>query len=319
MKFFFRAFFVFIFLLLTFQIITDSFLKPFPRFDLLNTYLEEKKQIIYLGDSVIFSGANNDTDHSSISEMTEKMNNGITIGDYSSPAYNPILYEGIMDYLSRQSYKPEAVILPVNLRSFSPLWKDNPMFQFEKEKFYFTSQIPLLYHFYKPLAVMRAINANTISWDSYYGIPVYYGEKQVGTMKDFDNEKKFASSTEAKIREKYIVSYLFNLKQDDRSLLALERTLDIATHSGIKVYLYITPLDHEKGEDYFGKDFTTQIQKNAKIVCDMVKEKGFQCLDLSSRLPHKNFSTPDYPVEHLDQSGRTYVAEQVTKTFLKRR
>jgi len=318
MKNFFRASPLFIFLLFVFQIILDSFLMPFPRFDLLNNYLSEQKQIIYLGDSVIFSGANGDIDHSSIASMVERLSKEVTIGDYSSPAYNPWLYEGIMEYLSRQQYKPEAVILPVNLRSFSPLWEDNPMYQFEKERFYFTSQVPLLYHFYKPLAVMRAVNANTISWSEYYKIPVFYGDKGVGIVKDFDDEKKFASSTEEKIREKYTASYMFNLKKDDRNLRAIERTLDLSTRAGIKVYLYVTPLDYVVGETYLGGDFPEQIQTNAKLVCDTVKAKGFQCLDLSFGLSHENFSTPDYPVEHLGQEGRLYVAEQISKTFLKK-
>ncbi len=222
-----------------------------------------------------------------------------------------------MEYISQQQHKPEAVIIPVNLRSFSPVWEYNPTYQFEKARFVLTSRTPLLYHFYEPLAVFRAVNANTILWTNYYKLPVYYGNTQVGTVNDFDNKVKFASTTEENIRKKFIVAYMSALKDSDNNLIYLKKTIDIANKSGIKVFLYITPVDYEMGEKYVGSDFLKMVRSNVNTVCSSMAKKNINCLDLSLSLEHKDFFSPPYPVEHLNQDGREYIAEQITKTFFR--
>ena len=318
MKKFLYKLIIFIFVCLSLQVILAQYiLPPIPEIKLLNKYLQEKYQIIYFGDSVLQYTDTSDTDKSGVVKMLSKINPAYTIADMSYSAYDVGVYEKMMEYISRSSYKPEAIIIPIGLRSFSPEWDRRPVYQFEKQKFILGAS-PLLADFYRPLAIFGVIKENPISDKQFFDTPVYYGKTQIGTVLYFENDEMFASTSPENIRNKYVYSYMESLSPDHRKIKSLTNLLDSAKKQGIRVYVYITPLDYEGGREFVGPDFTIQTKANADLICSVVQEKNVPCLNLAFSLGTEYFSHPAYPSEHLKQAGREFIALKVNEFFLKK-
>jgi hypothetical protein len=289
-----------------------------PEISLLKKYLQDKYDLIYLGDSVIKSAPDDEADKASISEILAKIRPELKIGDLTRGAYNPTIYETLLSYISRSPYRPKAVIIAINLRSFSPEWDRRPEYQFEKEKLFLSSSIPFFASFFKPLAVFRAINVTTVTYEDWFNTPVYNGLLKVGTVQDFENQKKFNLINEDNIRAKYIYEYLYSLDSEQRELKSLEKTIALAKAAGIQVYVYLTPIDYQEGKKYLGDDFIKQTSANANLICSVIKEQGLPCLNLAFSLDSSYFNHPAYPNEHLKSEGRKFVAEHINNFFLKK-
>ena len=120
----------------------------------LKHYLDNKADILYLGDSTIHHYSPQDLNRGAISEMIQDILPHYSIGRISAAAYNMDLFAEIVKYASYHHHDPKIIIIPINLRSFSPEWDMRPEYQFEKEKLFLTlARHNLLFKFYKPLSV----------------------------------------------------------------------------------------------------------------------------------------------------------------------
>lgn len=309
---------IFLSIIIGLQILIAVIEVPIPLISSLNSLLKEKPQIVYLGDSVIQHVADYDKDQSSIAEILRRLEKTQSIGDGSSSAHHLGIYEAVISYIANFESKPEAVILPINLGSFSPQWDQRPEYQFEKEMFALTNHSRLITSFYRPLAIFRAINVNTIPDSEFYQTPVFYRDQMVGTVSDFENPQKFKKVTPENLRAKYIYNYMYQLDSGHRKLKSLEKILATAANSGIRLFVYITPIDYEGGTKYVGPDFNDQVGFNAKTACSIVAAEKLPCLNLAFALESEYFDHPEYPNEHLNERGRAVVAQKLYNFFLKK-
>jgi len=293
------------------QIVIGSASLSYPDFRKLNSFLQGDATIYFFGDSVVDSIAKQDTDTRTISAMLQTRVPEKKIADISHPGYNQTIFEYLADYILRQPKRPEIFVIPVNMGIFSPAW-DKPEYQFEKERFYLTVEPTFLSIFLKPLAVLNVIDVNTVTHEDYIKLPVYYGEKKVGTVANFDGLSRTISNNDTTTRNALIFQYMYALHEDHPDLLSLERTIDHARSAGVKVYIYVTPIDVENGQKYVGPDFLKQVKANVDLVCAKVEQHGAPCLDIAFGVRSEDFS-PTAP--HLNEKGRAFVAEQVAEFF----
>ena len=314
MKKFFYQSIIFSILIVIGQAIIAQYVTPYyPERILLDKYSRDKTRIIYFGDSVIKYAGPDDKDKSTIAEMLSRINPTTTIGDISHGGYYLKIDEEVFKYILKSPNKPEAIILPINLHSFSPGVK-GPGYQFEKEIFYL--RMPrLVTYFYKPLAIFKAININTVKYSDYSQLPVYYGKEKIGVAGDFDNPAIY-SPTEKNIQKLYIFTFMQNLNRNHEQLKSLENIIDLAGKAGIKLYVYLTPINFKEGVKYVGPDFMKQTTANTEIICSVLKEKNIPCLNLAFSLDSGYFASPIYPNEHVNEKGRKFIVEQITKFFL---
>jgi hypothetical protein len=291
--------------------ISHYFTKPWGT-KLLDESLNNGDQILYFGDSVIGSAAASDKDKSSITDMLARLKPGISIADLSRSANHVGLFEAMIEHIARSRKRPEAVIIPINIRNFSPWYDRRPEFQFEKEIFYLTAPSPLVAYFYKPLAVFRAINVNAVPFAEYYQTPVYRGAKKIGTIGDFIHTT-YAVETQENIASGFIFAYMFEIDPHHRQLESIRNMADLADRAGIKTYYYITPIDHVRGEKIHGEEFRKQAEKNTELVCAILEEKNHSCHNFAFSLNPDHFSSPILPSEHLNEKGRMFIAKEVAK------
>ncbi len=293
-------------------VITKLFVPKILEVTMLDEYLKNGTEIIFLGDSVIDSVAESDKDKSSIVAIISKMNPSLTIRALTHGGYHLGVYEVILKNISKSKLKPKIIIIPINLRSFSPGWDMLPVYQFEREQFYFSTS-RLLAYFYKPLAIMKAINTNAVTYSEYLELPVYYGNRKIGMVSEFDNFSKFNVINDKNIRDKFIFDYMYDLSNEHRKIKSMLNIINTAKNNNIQLYIYVTPIDIDNGVKYVGNDFVRQTKKNSNYICYLIKKENLPCLNLSQGLNSSNFNYSVYPNEHLNEKGRRFVAEKISE------
>lgn len=311
MKIFIYKSVIFIGTLVILQALIARYLMPLPQVALLETYLRAGNHIIYFGDSVIQNSPSSDTDHDSIVRMLERMRPGYAVGDLSHPGYHLGIFAAEMGYISRSSSKPEGVVVPIQLRSFSPEWDLRPENQFERDIFSLTDSTQFVSLFYQPLAIFRAIDANSVPYGDFLTSPVYRGTTRVGTVNDFESMKR-GPVTPEKIKQDYIYKYMYDLNLGHRKIVALRDLMETAARAGVDLYIYIAPIDYQGGIKYIGADLTKQVSANADLICRVVTDHSLPCLNLAFSLSSDYFDYPEYPNEHMNQQGRLFVATQLS-------
>ncbi len=279
-------------------------------------YLKKKIDIIYLGDSTTYFVDAHDTDKRKIGQMIRCLAPGYSLAQIAHPAYQADIYLEFCRYIARQPYHPAMIIIPINMRSFSPVWDKQGDSQFEIEKIVlrggFAKQVLLA--IYKPLKILNT-NFHAISPKEFSNTPVFNGTVQVGRVKDFNNPG-FRKHSDDNMKKKILLYYMFSLSPHHRkvkSLVAIAKTL---ASKKIKCIFYLTPIDVNTGEKYFPGGFSRRLAENAALLQSLLAAEGFELLDISAALPSSTFFWYPYPNEHLRQTGRKYVAEKISQRIL---
>ena len=275
---------------------------------LLDKAISDQVNIIFFCDSTNFAYSTQDSDKRTISQMLQSLMPERKILTIDHGAFNMDIYLAFCRYISRSIHKPNVIIIPVNMRSFSPGWDQRPDWQFEQERFFLN--YPLLQSFFKPLAVFKAVSTNEISVERYNKTSVYCDNEVVGTVREFDFRSRDPNSvTDEKIRKKFIFNYMYPLKPDHRKLRSMVEIANVLNSVNIQVIFYVSPLDMETGQKYLPGRFFDRVHANVELAKALLREQNVEPLDLSQSVPAEHFSWTVYPNEHLDQVGRFFVAD----------
>ncbi len=275
----------------------------------LDSYLASDVDVIYFGDSTLTNVSQLDINKAHTYEMLDDMVPQQVSGVPHS-AYHLGLYALFADYIAAQEAQPEVVIMPINLRSFSPVWDLGPPFQFDKERLFLTENNPLwLKAFYTPLSVFGYFDPS-ISFQAYESSPVFDGTEQVGTVREYD-QYLTGGVTDEGVRASVVYFYMAQLTPEHRKLQAMLELIETYNEQDIDVILYLTPIDYEFGEQQLGVRFNRQVLSNTAVITQMLENQDVIFLDLTFDLESEHFNWKNYPNEHLTEYGRFYVAEQL--------
>jgi hypothetical protein len=283
-----------------------------PEIQQLDNLLVHDANVIYFGDSTITSYALFEENKDFISTMLKNIQPDQTIGRISYPAYHMDIFLEYARYIVNQEHLPQTVIIPINLRSFSPGWDLKPSYQFEKEVRFLQQNNDLFVQaFDVPLSIFRWYEPE-ITQQTFETMPVYKGLQKVGTVEEF--ERVFSEDSTLLNKEKILIyNYLYNLSPEHRKLQSLVQLVDVYRANNIDVILYITPIDYQFGESLLGEQFTEQVTQNTTLIASMVEGKDVVFLDLSFDLTSEFFGWHEYPNEHLNENGRFFVAEKLSQ------
>ncbi|HOY09534.1 MAG TPA: hypothetical protein PLB05_05595 [Candidatus Omnitrophota bacterium] len=307
-------------LLFSTLVVTLQFYMPLPR-DLqfkikkIDTILRWKPDVIYFGDSTLNWTAPSDRLKLSMPALLKALLPGSVVVKLVHPSYQMAIYKENLRFFILKKYYPKCVIFPINLRSFSPIWEWQPLWQFEEEVTLINSMLEGWIWFYKPLTVFK-LNHLKLTGYEYLRKKVYMGDKEVGRVRDFDNLDYF-TATDENIRRQMVVRYMYPLSEDHRFIRSMLEIVRMSKAAGIEPVFYITPIDFQTGVRYVGPAFTDQVEKNVAFIQQVLSAEGVEALDLSRSLGTKYFSWPEdvptvlYPNEHLKLRGRIFVVENL--------
>ncbi len=277
--------------------------------------LHWKPDVIYFGDSTLNWTAPSDPLKLTMPELLKSLLPGSVVVKLVHPSYQMAIYKENLRFFLLKKYYPKCVIFPINLRSFSPIWEWQPLWQFEGEVTLINSMLEGWIWLYKPLTVFK-LNHLKLTGYEYLRKKVYMGDKEVGRVRDFDNLDYFIA-TDENIRRQMLVRYMYPLSEDHRFIQAMLDIVRMSKAAGIEPVFYISPIDYQTGIRYAGPAFTDQVEKNVAFIQRVLSAEGVEALDLSRSLGTQDFSWPEdvptvlYPNEHLKLRGRVFVVKNL--------
>jgi len=271
-------------------------------------HMTNSVDIVYFGDSTLYRGRPEETHAPTTPQLLGNLLPEKTIGSVVHDAYDPRLIAAFCDHLIRQPHRPEAIIVPINLRAFSPERSRRPEYQFVREILHLRYDSKLFWAFYRPLAAFGLFNLEPITQEDYFATEVYDADSRIGTF-----EELYARQTEAFDRDMVRALYYYPLDDTHEQLSALKHIAHLCTREGIRPVFYLTPLDYERGNAQLGAEFEQRTAETAQTIANALSARGVEVLDLNHKLSSERFVPVSHPDTYLDQEGKRYVAAELAR------
>jgi hypothetical protein len=284
----------------------------YPGLEIFND--KNNASIVLLGDSTFFTTGTNESDTRSTSTMLQQYHNGTQIHTFAHAAYHLGVYEALVGALCHSDYRPKIVIVPINLRSFSPVWDTRPEYQFYQEIQTIRRHGDTLNLLGIRLYYLFRLNTEELSREKILWLkqPIYFDSKQIGTVQDFNyviNEN--TTDFFPLMRKKFIYNYNYPLNRSHRKISSLLQIIDESRECNITTIFYLVPIDYQMGQVFAGPEFISSVQSNKEVIMRACSEKNATVIDMSFDLPSEDFTYPYIPDEHLNQFGRMYTAHRL--------
>lgn len=271
--------------------------------------------LLVLGDSVHYRVSKDDTDRRPLSQMlSDRMQeSGLDVLCLNYSAYHPRVYAALLGALSRMPNRPAKVVLPINLRCFSPQW-------YLQTDHLFAEEICILDAYSTGQVIPEVTRqSNPDAAETFDATTVCYPDSPLSTIGQFRLIAKAESRSDYqeawKARQIAIFHYLHPLVPDHPQLLGAVEMIQRAARMGIKPVVYLTPINHRHGVRAVGERFEQLVSENVSTVRQALQESaesaGGVFLDWSRAFEDDLFFHPGERTEHLNQAGRLRLAELV--------
>ena len=267
--------------------------------------LQGEPDVFFFGDSTIGCCDPLDTDRRPTTTMLDTALDQRSIGAFANPAYHAEIYELFFNRLLAGNYRPQLVVVPVNLRSMSPIWDCDPAAQVETVQQTLEFEKSVWRRAFAPLA--RTLGAGltpAITRQEYMNQPVYRGEAIVGRVSDFRN---------GSVDQQLVLNYMYSLNERHRKVAALRRIAVAAEVRNLPVLFYVTPVDYQSATDELRHALVAQISQNVDTLRSTLAGSGAEFLDLSLELGSQGFTYDRRVNEHLKSQGRILVSQRLAE------
>lgn len=268
--------------------------------------------VLYLGDSVVERVSRNDLDTRHLGQMVVdnlcQIQSTVCI---SHSAYQIEVFNAFVYALARTRYRPQIVVLPINLRSFSPQWDLNPEWQF-------TEELQRIEEFIGNSSVkLPRIGKRTLSVEEFEATAVSYPHTSFTSVRQFRQLIKASAESDAqkvfRWQQIFVFHYLHPLSLSHPKLRLIQDTLVQLGELNIRTLLYVTPINYQAGEKLIGIDFTNSIQRQVSLVGEQIvaaqHADAARFLDLSTMLGSDCFFHEYDSTEHLNERGRKMISK----------
>lgn len=284
---------------------------PFPELSTLRSSCAEGGiDTLYLGDSVVFTTAPDDVDPRTLGQMVadDSAREVIVIAHGS---YTALMFEEFISHLERTQCLPEAIIIGINPRSFSPNLYARPIFSFGHERAYLRDGPPGgLSHRLENLFLLTP-ERTAEREEAFLSMPVMFGDTPNGTVRD---HFIWLDGTEPDFEEQlagwYIYIYGLSIEEDHPVLESLRGIRSVVERSGTRAIFYITPIDHEDATAHV-PEIGPIIARNIAFLRSQLEGERTVFLDLSATVGHDGFLYRAMPDEHLREASRRELAEEI--------
>lgn len=274
--------------------------------------------VLLLGDSVAERVSWNDYDDRKLSEMIiQNLQSRTDVAAVSYGGFTLDVFYHMVLALEKMKHKPRLVVLPINMRNFSPQWDLEPTWQFRPEieqiqRFIsHPSIVPSVKQVQREvisLEVFNAFDATPVAFDLSPFDRIAQFRLLINAVPATEEQRRFRS------RQIFIFHYTNRLQRGHRKLVALENILKLIQSMGIPFFSYITPLNVEAGERLVGAEFLSVLHANVRMVSEVVgayQAETHSFKDWSETMRSKHFFHVDNATEHLNETGRKWLAESI--------
>lgn len=258
----------------------------------------ENKDIFIVGDCGLMNFSLSDTNKVSIGAMLKKQFSNyrlkqLTMNTMGMRAFYNILLSQFNLYT-----KPKYIFLSVDISVFNGKQHYMPNAQ----------HVDLIEKIYEI--------SNTKNNKLYEYLQIVR-ERYNNSNKVIISNKGYSSSTLGEMKNKVYIkmNYMYKLNIKNEELRYFIKILELFKKENIKPILFILPINYCQGRVYYGDDFIKSYQKNTMMIEKIVKDKGYDLLDLSFMLDEKYFLDTNTMDEAFCYEGRLKVCNKIITYF----
>jgi hypothetical protein len=277
---------------------------------LVDTYIRDGVNVLYFGDSTLYRGDPAEGPQPTLPELLQERMPNMKVGGVYHDAYNPELFLHFVRYLARRDHAVDTIVIPVNLRAFSPERLYRPEYQFVREKVFLSNDSKVFRAFYRPLAVFRAFDLAPINEKIYRDIVAYDGAEAIGALGAIGD-----GFVEDGPVDHIRASYFYPLDEHHAQIRALLEIAALCEANEIRLVLYATPIDTATGERFLPGRFELEVRNRVDIVRQALSDTDAIFLDLATALSPDRFAGHDYPDVYLNAAGKTEVADRLSEAI----
>jgi hypothetical protein len=280
---------------------------------LLDRYLAEKAEIIFFGDSTLYPMMSADADVHCTPLILEEILNA-RVGIVARAAYGPRLYAAYLHYVARHASRPKTVIIPLNLRAFTPGWRLNPGWSFIQER---TAARSLLGEIlWRPMASFKLLRPDATG---FVPAPAFQRPTETTSMSPPSHSDRVDGVNDFTIEE-YEAAWRHHYAAEpptfEADLNDLADACAAAARRGITVIFYLHPVNHQLMEERLGREAVETVRARAKRLTDQLQASGIQPIDLTLALDSGTFAWRLSPLDdHLTGRGRNLIAQRLATVF----
>lgn len=281
-------------------------------------------ELLNFGDSVMSYVSKNDGNKTQLEKLLSDnlTEAGITNAIIHYAGFHlPIFWGLLLDLLSH-GWQPKYVVMPINMRSFSPQWNTHPdychhglVYEFWQRHEEFRSDMMFTNEDLRGLSFEEYIHTE----EQYYGT----GKKINGSFIPWVNYKSTQiEEKHNKYQNLFMWHYMFKLNEKNRRLLLLDNMINWFTVKNIHLICYISPINHKAGEEYVGSTFYEAYRQNLSYIYEVFQKyshEDIRFVDYSFSLDDNYFIHKNETAEHLNYEGRLVLAKLITDQVLKLR
>jgi len=285
---------------------------------------------LIFGDSVALRVADDETCKETLEDLVLAELGRDAALCLSHSAYHSQVFCLFCNALAGLRHRPLSVVLPINLRSFSPSWDLHPDYQFLWE----TATLDDFARGSKELR--EPIESTPIAKAVFQAVPLHLPSGNIRPIGDFLEviasriDESSGVAWNHRMRDIFIFHYFYNLYPAHRKLRYFGSALKTLLRSGIGVGLYATPINCRAGVKYVGGPFEKCVSSNLTIIKTYLRSFGVEAistseltkrarnpkgpvfLDLAFQCDESDFFTPHNPTEHLRAAARKNLAENIS-------
>lgn len=276
--------------------------------------------VLLFGDSVMERVSWHDRDNRTLGRMVADACQPVRVCLAARRSYHPVLFLGLLDLLARLPGRPARIVLPVNLRCFSPQWNLNPIWQFEEELRRIRGLPAGREAAFKPLKALAPEDLPG-PWAEFQALPLDMPGLDSRNMGEFYSlsKKQRIEGEEGRPRttELFRVHYQYTLDDNHRHLRALAGIRDAAAGLGIRLLVYLTPVNYQSGTLHAGVLWEQTLLSHAAKVRQIFDGRpGVDFHDWSRRFGPEAFFHANDPTEHLAEAARKDLSAELSGLLL---
>ncbi|MBF0605452.1 MAG: hypothetical protein HQL07_17400 [Nitrospirae bacterium] len=297
--------------------------------ELVKTIREQNPDMVLFGDSVMRATRKKkcDTGSATIDELLTAAlpNTRLAASPYTSST--PLVFNDLLSVTTGIESPPKIIIVPINLRSYSEEWSSRPSYQYNLERalirIKFGDSHPFdyflvwMYRFTKALDLeMEAWRNQTVVYPGYdLGPRRKLHDERMTLPKNLECVPHKKEQFRDVLRIKFIYHYLYRLDPSHQFVQSLIEMIHKTRRFNQKILVYITPINMQDGERFVGPAFRRIVLENVQVIQTLMTDMGVPFLNMVDQLPPEHFTDQHEACEHLDETGRRFVAGQLAQVL----
>lgn len=283
---------------------------------------QKESDVFYFGESSNITYRETDSVKNSISELANFFYPGLRITNINQYATHGGIYRSWLSQIDLENYKPKALIVTLNLRSFDATWIHSKLETQLQESMMLTKPYPNIINRF--LLALQAFDNKTEqqrekdmleNWaDTPLIFPYPFKYKTVSSWDQGMAQGTYLKPDGSWDTEKitlachYIKAYAFNLNENNPRIRDFDEIALWCGKNKVNLYLNLMAENIEYADSLVGKELVFLMKQNRDYLVKRYNKDNCKVIDNLELVSGIDFIDQNWTTEHYDYKGRMKIA-----------